>query len=30
MAANAGAVRLYQRMGFVIYRECPVRVVART
>ena len=30
MAGNAGAVRLYQRMGFVIYRECPVRVVTRT
>ncbi|MDB5858997.1 MAG: acetyltransferase [Ramlibacter sp.] len=30
MAANAGAVRLYERMGFVIYRECPVRVVTRT
>jgi len=30
MTANAGAVRLYQGMGFVIYRECPVRVVTRT
>ena len=30
MAGNADAVRLYQRMGFVVYRECPVRVVVRT
>ena len=29
MTRNAGAVGLYQRMGFAIFRECPVRVVTR-
>ena len=27
---NVGAAPLDQRMGFVVYRECPVRVVVRT
>jgi len=29
MTANAGAVGLYRRMGFAIYRECAIRVVTR-
>lgn len=30
MTANTGAVALYKRMGFAIYRECALRVVTRT
>jgi GNAT superfamily N-acetyltransferase len=30
MTANTGAVALYKRMGFAVYRECAIRVVTRT
>ena len=30
MAKNAGARALYEKLGFVVYRETPVRVVERT